>query len=495
MDILCNSKYFISTSEKLRIALVAAMALLWTLFFYDNSIGLNLFIFGLCLMMVQGWYQSEVWQEGSNWLIGLLWLLSLMAVAWHGSDIAILSVFLWMLVATGRRFIPASSLLTALLNSIGSLATSFLYDVLVSRQQDPPGGKGFIAKLAKTIKLTIGPIAIIFFFFILYAFASDSFGNLSGDALNLISIGRLFYFGFAFAALYGLFHYLPLKSLTEEDLNAGNFLERIRHRRKRNSPMLALHNEYLRATFLFGGLNLLLLLFHGSDVYSLITTQDSLNHSAMVHQGVNTLIFSIIVAIILIVFHFRGNLNFYSKSKTLRQLVYGWIALNALLVLSTFFKNYLYIAQYGLTYKRVGVTFFLLLCLAGLLITLLKVTEKRNFWFLLRSNAWVFFVTGTLFAALPWNPIITQHNLDRKIGYAYVLKLGDNNTHLIARHLQENPYELRDCRLLDLWKHKLSRTLRKDHNLLESTWLQYQRDNYLQSIAIDPSISEVSCQP
>ena len=471
------------------------LSLIWTWLFFENAPGINVLLFTICLMVAQGWTSPQVWQEGSNKYIGLLWLAAAIAVAWHGSALAVLATLLITLAGTGLRYLPATSIPTSLLNSTASIAASFLYDMLAQKPESEQHKNNLSSRLSRLIKLGLIPGIIIFLFFILYVIASDNFGDMSERIFEHLSMGRFFFFGFGFVLLYGLFHYQPIRPLSEQDINTGDALERIRKRKYRSFAILALRNEYLRAILLFSGLNLLLVIFHLSDLLDFLRpTAAFTNYSALVHQGVNTLILSILLAIVLILFHFRGNLNFYSKSRPLRQLVYGWIALNALLVITTLIKNYGYIEHYGLTYKRIGVIYFLVLAMAGLLLTGIKVSQRRNFWFLLRSNAWVILVVSTFFSLFHWNGIISQYNLQRGLGYEYVLKLGDSNTQIIAQYLEVKPYAFaHECKLHALWNTKLARSTRQLRNLRESTWLDYQQTSYLQHLPENPAISPQHC--
>lgn len=104
--------------------------------------------------------------------------------------------------------------------------------------------------------------------------------------------------------------------------------------------------------------------------------------SDAVHSGVYASIVSIILAVVIIAIFFRGSINFIRENGTLKTLTFIWIGLNSLLIASIFTKTYLYIDQYGLSMKRIGVVVYLTLCLIGLFTTFLKVQHQLNFVYL-----------------------------------------------------------------------------------------------------------------
>ena len=177
-------------------------------------------------------------------------------------------------------------------------------------------------------------------------------------------------------------------------------------------------------------LNILIVFLLITDVIFL--TQSSNNISAVelsvqVHQGINALIISIILAIALIVYFFRGSLNFYKHTKFLKTATYIWITLNSILVLVTLFKNYQYVHSFGLTYKRIGVFFYLLLAFIGLVLTYIKVKNIKNIVFLFRKNIEISFIVLVVSSFINWDVFITKYNVSyvqkTQLDIAYLLRL------------------------------------------------------------------------
>ena len=123
------------------------------------------------------------------------------------------------------------------------------------------------------------------------------------------------------------------------------------------------------------GALIVIALFLITDITYLISTNDlrASVFSNQVHNGINALIASIIIAIIIILYFFRGNLNFYKNNKKLKVVTFIWIFLNLILVINIVIKDCQYIYYFGFTYKRIGVLVYLLLTLIGLFTTFIKV--------------------------------------------------------------------------------------------------------------------------
>src|SRR5690606_25879161 len=161
---------------------------------------------------------------------------------------------------------------------------------------------------------------------------------------------------------------VKIQPLTKTDLSTENQLH----------PFEPLKIEDLKkekqlGTILLALLNVLIIFYIVSDVAYLISNDNFAASvlSNQVHNGINTLIASIILAILIILYFFRGNLNFFEGNKTLKNLAYIWTFLNALLVFLIIIKNNQYVDFFGLTYKRIGVYIYLTMTLAGLITTFL----------------------------------------------------------------------------------------------------------------------------
>ncbi|MBC7616396.1 MAG: DUF4173 domain-containing protein [Pedobacter sp.] len=210
---------------------------------------------------------------------------------------------------------------------------------------------------------------------------------------------------------------------------------------------MALKTENTIAIISFTGLNILLLFLNCIDISTLwMGNLGSLNFSQALHGSTNALIISIAMAMLVILYFFNGNLNFYSKNKTIRFLAYGWMIQNSFLVLSVLCRDYHYIAMHGLTYKRIGVIVFSLLCMIGLFTVYLKVAKQQSLFYLFKMNGAIWFLLLLLSGTVNWDVFIVNYNIKNRSTAAldinYLMSLSDKtlpmiieNKEILKKHL------------------------------------------------------------
>jgi len=132
----------------------------------------------------------------------------------------------------------------------------------------------------------------------------------------------------------------------------------------------------------------------------------------MVREGTYVLIFSILLSMAISLYYFRGNINFHPKNKLLRILANIWLSLIGLMVISVFIRNYYYISYFGLAYKRIGVLFFLLLCLVGLYTMFIKINKVKSTFYVSKVNSLAAYLTLVLICSVNWDVVIAKYNLE-----------------------------------------------------------------------------------
>jgi len=141
---------------------------------------------------------------------------------------------------------------------------------------------------------------------------------------------------------------------------------------------------------------------------------------------------------LVLLFFFRGNLNFYKKNKWLRYGAYVWIFQNAILVISVFIRDGYYIQHMGLAYKRIGVIIFLLMVLMGLFTMFLKVQQQKSNYYLLKVNGWFAIVLLVASSCIHWDEQIAKYNLARKdtipVDVNFLLSLSDKTLPLLEKN-------------------------------------------------------------
>ena len=205
--------------------------------------------------------------------------------------------------------------------------------------------------------------------------------------------------------------------------------------------MLALRNENTVGIISLILLNGLLCCINIIDVVYVwfgFTYHNNLNLSQYVHEGAGLLIFSIVLAMLVLLFFFRGNLNFYKRNKWLRYGAYLWILQNLILVVSVLIRDYYYFVHMGMAYKRIGVVVFLLLVIAGLVTVFIKIHYRKTNYYLLRVNAWFAIVVLVVSSCIHWDEWIATSNLARKgtvpVDVNFLLSLSDKTLPVIEKN-------------------------------------------------------------
>jgi hypothetical protein len=414
--------------------------LLYTYLFYQQSAGINVLLFTAVLLSIRISTQPSLIRSGT-WLAAAAGtLVTAAAVAWYGTSLALIANVLSLFVLTGLSLRPQTSFLIAALNACYSLIGSVILST-VKKLSEPRTDASHTLGIAPTARSTGAlktglPILITLVFFLIYREANPAFKALTDQALaGWFSVGWLKSAFLAFLLLFGFFYPYAIDELTAADLRSPDQLTRRRRAISDWSKLSGLRTEYQIGWLSLALLNGLLLLVNGMDGYYLLITgnlPEGVSHATYVHQGIYALIFSIILAIALILYFFRGNLNFFSRNRQLKMLAGVWIVQNGVLVITTAAKTAMYVTEFGLTYKRIGVFVYLLLAAIGLIITAVKISRIRSNWFLFRKTAWTYYAVLVMATFVPWDRLITQHNLthlqnSRELDLNYLIGLSDGN--------------------------------------------------------------------
>jgi hypothetical protein len=210
--------------------------------------------------------------------------------------------------------------------------------------------------------------------------------------------------------------------------------------------ILSLKHEFNIAKHLLMSLNVIIAFTLIIGYYGLLNPEINADRQAyeVVHQNTYSLIFSLLLGALVVIYFFRGNLNFYQKSDSIKLLSKVWIVQNGLLALLDFFTNYDYIINHGLTYKRLGVFFFLILTFIGLVFVFIKIDLKHSTFSVLKSGIYTVFFFTVIASPINWDGIIVRYNLGQNQETVqdlnYCLSLGHNA--LPALIEQKHIYEL-----------------------------------------------------
>ncbi|MFZ6052932.1 DUF4153 domain-containing protein [Halocola ammonii] len=352
------------------------------------------------------------------------------------------------------------------------------------------------------IKVAIVPIVIVGFFTILYSAGNPVFGSwveavvedvavfIEKKLENLSFLKFLFLIlGFwigSFAIVYG-----GIKVFGGFDSQLKLNLKRIRKPKQSAlfNKITDLKKEYLIALLVFGAMNFLLLIINTIDVswvWFSFDRSDVENLSQFVHEGTYILILSILVSMTLILFYFRGNLNFYPENKKLRVLAGLWLLQNFILVISIAIRNWHYIAAYNaITYKRIGVFVFLILVIIGLVTVYFKIKNKQTITQVVRVNFLSVFTVLSLLSVFNWDGVIARYNLSaappEEINYNYLRRLSVGALPAIHDHaemLLEEGGEMNRERALELKHHIRYKVSGRINRNKSESWVSWNLRDY-----------------
>ncbi|MEJ5995218.1 DUF4173 domain-containing protein [Pedobacter sp. Du54] len=460
---------------------VLSGGLLFNFLFWKEELALNLVIYSLFLVTIY-LISNKLLDNKKVVLIVLSHVFAGILLLVNHSVLTIVTWYISLFILIGYfHNVQLRSIFTALIAAFLQFASSpvNLFKRITAIEI---GGFSFKPAL-KLIQYLIIPSFILLLFSIIYSIANPVFDSYLGNFFeNLesffntvftfffkdISIDRIAFLAVGLLFSTGLF--ISFKNKLEKmESGLHDKLLRVRHHKKQitiwkeisnlflgnlANKKMALKTENTIAIISFAGLNLLLLFLNGIDITTLwMGDLGSLNFSQALHGSTNALIISIVMAMAVILYFFNGNLNFYRKSKTIRFLAYGWILQNTFLILSVLLRDYHYIAMHGLTYKRIGVIVFSLLCVIGLLTVYWKVAKQKSLFYLFKTNGAIWYVLLLASGLINWDVYIVKYNIENRNGavldVSYLMSLSDKtlpslieNKELLKKYLSPNtsPY-------------------------------------------------------
>ena len=462
--------------DLVKIILVTAGAVLFNLVFWNEKLAINTVLFDAFLLSALFFLYPNARKSATvNWLL-LGHLVSLTMVVIHNTDLSKIAFVVTLLLVAGFAEYTHRSAWFAggsMLMNVVMVVATFAESIKLNKGKRPKR-KG----LGRFIRFAIFPLILLVIFFLIYRGANNAFSDIAnriGAQLEIFfshffdffSFQRLLFLllGLLITGSVLLKSKLDYFSTRETGMNDGLQRSRQPLRKKRSgaffqfvemimgkmaSGMMALKNENTTGIISLVLLNVLLLVVNGIDVNFLwlhFQYKVGLPVYKMVHEGTELLIVSIVLAMAILLFFFKGNLNFYKRNKWLKFGAYAWIIQNAMLVSSVFLRDYYYILKHGLAYKRIGVLFFLLMVLVGLVTVFLKIWSRKTNYFLFRVNAWAGIVVLVLATTIHWDEFIAGYNLKRsntvELDVPFLLSLSDKalpllDTNIVALQKREN---------------------------------------------------------
>ncbi|MEP7238319.1 MAG: DUF4173 domain-containing protein [Ferruginibacter sp.] len=451
----------------LKIALLFAGTVLFNIIFWQEKIAVNALLFDLFILLsVFNLYPAAFTKPAMKWLL-LAHVVTLVTLIIHNTLLSKLAFSTTLLLVVVFTQFLHRSVWYAAASAIGNyllFVFSFMEDL---RQVKKTGIRPLGIK--KALRFLIIPLMIAGVFFLIYSFSNTVFK----DVVNSMGLAlqHFFYrffdwfnwqrFGFLMLGLFitgGLLLKMRSNYFSEKEFAKHNDLWRKKNNLKKwketamfdlltmfmgrfANGVLALRHENTVGIISLAMLNILLLFINAIDITYVwfgFSYSPNVNLTAYVHEGAGMLIFSIVLAMLVLLFFFRGNLNFYKKNKWLRYGAYGWIFQNAVLVISVLFRDYYYIVHMGLAYKRIGVLVFLLMVLMGLVTIFIKIHQRKTAYYLWRVNGWFAIILLVAASCVHWDETIAGYNLARKntipLDVKFLLSLSDKTLPLLEKN-------------------------------------------------------------
>lgn len=518
-----------------KFTLVTAGALLFNMLFWHEKLGVNTVLYDLfiltALFIV---YPQSLRSATVRWLV-LGHLVCLAMVVLHNTPVSKTAFTITLCLVAGFAEYAHRSAWYAggsmLLNMIFMIAS------YVESSMDLRGRKKKRRRLSRIIRFGVFPLLFLLLFFIIYSSANEAFAQITGRIW--IQVEWFFNNFFSFFTwdrllflLLGLFitGAVLLKSriswFSQKDTSNTDVLNRKRQSWKQRRKqafyqfvatimgrfargILALKNENTVGIISLVLLNALLLMVNMIDIsYLWFNFEYSADKPVykLVHEGTELLIVSIVLAMAILLFFFKGNLNFYRRNKWLKAGAYAWILQNLVLVISVAVRDYYYISKHGLAYKRIGVLFFLLMVLIGLLTIFIKIAYKKTNYYLWRVNAWAGITVLVLATTIHWDEFIAGYNIKHQdrvaLDIPFLLSLSDKTLPLLDQHKEmiKKRQDLEEMRIINgkcvtCYTEQLQKR-RMDflNNRQELSWLSWNyadayAEQYLRRTANDPKIN------
>lgn len=493
--------------SSLKLASVVVLTLLYNYFFWNEKLGINLFIFSGLLIGALWYFYKESFQTKSVLTSLAFTMVAAVMVVWHNSLTSRLAHITSLLILTGlvhvREYRTVYNALAGYVVNLFQVIPNYFSGVQAWVAQSNVGQSRTGRSLAK-LRFSFVPLVFFGIFFTIFKFANPVFSDLSDTFFSSIAtIFERFFTEFSFARclffLSGLYligsvlYYKPFRKIIEREARKSDWLTRqrrlVKNKRHVRIPTLGLKNEYTTALLLIGLVNALLLVVNCVDVYWLWFTFDYAqidNFSTLVHEGTYMLILSILLSMGILLFYFRRNLNFYSQNKLLVRAAYVWIIQNCILGFSVLLRCYYYFHTHGLAYKRIGVVVFLILMYIGLYTLYLKISKKKSFFYLLRVNSWAAYSMFILLALVNWDAFIVSYNIQHPnvkmgIDLEFLLTRSDKTLPIIDRHKSLIANELENQVMYD-----------DRYRYNNSTKKEYLNDRIRQFVADYPKYSWLS---
>jgi hypothetical protein len=389
--------------------------------FHRQQAGVNVFIFNVLLFLILHFQKRIDLKVRFHIYLVTGSLLSAAMVAVYGAGAALFANILSLVLLSGAVAFPAMvvPMNVAFSSASAIISGPFNWIKELFSVSDSVSGKG---RFLRKAGLIIMPLVVFIIFILLYSASSPYFNKLTGgvlksftqlmEKLSLWISPDVFMLGIAallmyFAFIFGSYN----RTLNIFNEAQGENLHRVR--KIFSGRITALKTELNSGILLLAFLNLALAVMNVLDIYHvwLFFEWDGGYLKQFVHEGTWLLIISVLISMAIVIWYFRGNLNFYSGNRLLVKLSVFWLLQNALLVVSVAIRNIWYIHYFNLAFKRIWVFAFLILVLIGIITVFIKLRNRKSVQYLLVRNSLFAYGIVVFIGFFNWDLIIARYNV------------------------------------------------------------------------------------
>ncbi|MFK8044681.1 MAG: DUF4153 domain-containing protein [Crocinitomicaceae bacterium] len=424
-------------------SIYVVLTLIASLLTYQQHLGLNALILPIIFSVIHYILHQSI--VSKRWFIAaFLWILSGLGVfLWHldiGIPLFIICGFHFFAISFHSKMSLPASIAQSLISFFTGIGRFFLFDLQIFNTNNLNSNS---KKIIRLLLIVCIPLLIFIIFLKLYQTANPDFAELTQFInFDFIEASFFFYFGLILIFSYGLIFFKPSAKVLEIDINSKDDLSKEEFNVDDSNSQLNL--EWQIGIIVVSSLSLLLLGFIFIDFNTIYNNQNvGINHSQGVHQSINILITSIVLVIVIVLYLFRGAVN-YKSSKALKISTFIWLGLNCTVILLILAKNNNYIDSWGLTHKRIGVYIYTILCFLGICYTVYKIEYRKTTSFLIRTTSTSFLSALVFYGLINWNGIIVTYNLNEKnlapskVDLQYLARLGPETYPKLTEYCTQN---------------------------------------------------------
>ncbi len=414
-----------------KIACITCFAML----LYGQTPGLNIFVFaivsGLCVFGLRNVFRRNAM------FAYLLFLAGACSVFIYGNALSYITCIIAFMLFGGQLAFPGKAIAFAMMPGLANLLASFparIAKVVEPHRHDETKGDRMMGRIIKILVISF----VLFIFMMLYMNSSAGFLSFI-DSIDIKAPNYQFWLLLLVGAFICQSVFQPADpSMLQAFVPEKG--ERISEKDKGGTKWLSWGTSLLIA------LNALIIIVIISDISFIVSGtvagQTPAFFSKLVHEGVASLVFSVILAMLILFIFFEGRINFVKGNMLAKRLAYIWIACNFCLLILTFYKNGLYVSEAGLTYRRIGVWYYLAALGLGLVFMYLKIKQDLNILFVIRKTLPVYLLLLVVSSLAPWELMVTRHNLKQaktrgeRPDIEYLSTLDGNNMHLLRPYVK-----------------------------------------------------------